>query len=483
MKVPFQEWRPDLDYFANPGATVMLNVIPTAKGYKPLKRISSSTNALAARAQGAVAVRAPDGNTHNFAGDATALYKLVGNTWEDVSRETGGAYNTNDDENWFFTLFGSNLVASNLTDDTQVNNLGATNAKFQALANAPRFRYSSVVKDFFVSANLETAPNAVRWADTDSLTVWEVGIGLADQQIFPDGGWVQGIVGGEFGIIFQEDQIKRMTFTDCVTIFQFDTMERNRGCLAPGSIVTFGYDTWFLSRNGFYRFDGTQAIPIGAQRVDQYFFDNFDITRIDRVFGAADPFNKLIIWAYPDSNAVNGIPNRALIYAWDIDRWSEGEIDTQTIFSLYTQGLTLDDLDTISASLDALSSSLDSRVYTGSAPSLGAFNTSNEFGFLTGANLPAILGTQEVQLIEEKRALVQNIRPLTNAALCKMRVGTRERLADDPVFTDSGELNSAGECPVLASGRYHRAELSITSSATWSEAVGLEVKAVPDGDY
>jgi hypothetical protein len=44
---------------------------------------------------------------------------------------------------------------------------------------------------------------------------------------------VQKVVGGEYGLVFQERAVWKMTYIGSPVIFQFDLIERSRGAFAP----------------------------------------------------------------------------------------------------------------------------------------------------------------------------------------------------------------------------------------------------------
>ena len=109
--IPIGEYLPDLPAFENGGATTALNVVPTAASNRPLASLHSYSDALAGRCQGAFATRDSDAVVHNFAGDATKLYALQGQSWADVSRAIGGPYATPVDGGWSFAEFGDLVIA------------------------------------------------------------------------------------------------------------------------------------------------------------------------------------------------------------------------------------------------------------------------------------------------------------------------------------------------------------------------------------
>ncbi len=61
----------------------------------------------------------------------------------------------------------------------------------------------------------------------------------SDYQDIQDGGDITGISGGEFGIVFLEKAIVRMSYIGSPLFFQFDTISRNIGCIEGGSIAQY----------------------------------------------------------------------------------------------------------------------------------------------------------------------------------------------------------------------------------------------------
>jgi hypothetical protein len=75
---------------------------------------------------------------------------------------------------------------------------------------------------------------------------------LSDWQDFPDGGSVQGVAGGEFGIVFQDSAIRQMTFAPgSAEIFQFNRISKDRGIYQPLSLAQVQSASFFLGSDGF----------------------------------------------------------------------------------------------------------------------------------------------------------------------------------------------------------------------------------------
>ena len=69
-------------------------------------------------------------------------------------------------------------------------------------------------------------------------------------------------------------------------------------------------------------FDGQDFTGLGNQRVKNWFYDQLDPQYYDRVFMQVNTQKNMIEIYYPDSQAVNGVPNKMLSYRYDLDCWN-----------------------------------------------------------------------------------------------------------------------------------------------------------------
>jgi hypothetical protein len=69
-------------------------------------------------------------------------------------------------------------------------------------------------------------------------------------------------------------------------------------------------------------FDGQDIQGIGNQRVKNWFYDQLDPQYYDRVFMENNSQKNQIEIYYPDSDSVNGVPNKMLSYRYDLDCWN-----------------------------------------------------------------------------------------------------------------------------------------------------------------
>ena len=122
--------------------------------------------------------------------------------------------------------------------------------------------------------------------------------------------------------------------------------------------------------------------------------------------------------------------------------------------------------------------SLDSSQWKGDgALTLAAFGAdgTNKHGFFEGAPMEAAFHTKEMELNEGHRTAFQSCTPLIEASSLAMRVGTRNRLIDDVVWTTvQNAITADGRMKRRKKARYHRIEITATAL---EEAIGIQLDA------
>lgn len=487
--IPFGEYLPDLPPRDNPGALEALNVAPKAIGYGPIPTFAAATNALTARCQGAFSVLSLDGLVFNFAGDATKLYLLnsAGTSWTDVSRLAGGAYATDAAGSWSFTQFGNRVIATNGVDVPQSFVCG-TSANFIALAGSPPIASkTATVKDFVFLGRVNALQNEVRWSAINDPTDWTVSTTTqSDFQDIPDGGIVMGLVGGESATIFQRYGITRATYIGAEFIFQFDKISRSIGCMAENSIAAWENNSFFLSDNGFYQLVGAeQMIPIGENKVNEFFLSDYDPTNPHRIVGAIDPTEHRYVVIYPSTGASSGLPNKGLIYHWPTARWSRFEVNLEWIYWAQSQsGYTLETLDTPMPSIDGVPQiSFDSSQWSGSGRRLlAAFDSTHKQGVFSGDNMAYTVDTGEFELTPGQRTFVRSARTIIDGGTPSLTPITRNIPEESVMVGTAVPIDSLGKHQLRVNARYMRARVTGATGDNWSFLQGIDnIEAVPVG--
>lgn len=483
-QIMFGNYQPDVASIDTQGTSYVRNVVPNVNGFGPFHDLVAFSDALVARCLGFFACLDSSNGTHVFAGTSTKLYKLNATTraWDDVTRTVGGNYSVTDLDCWSFAQFGNNVIACANGNAPQLYTLGSS-TDFAALGGSPpQARGVAVVGDFLVLYGLTSNPSRIQWSGLNDITQWTPGTASSDYQDFPDGGYVRGVGGGEFGIVFQENALRRMIFNPASdAIFNFSRIAEDHGLFMPYSLVKTRGAMFFFAPDGFYRVDGTgQMASIGANKVNADTVLNFDNTNPRNMVGAADPANHRVIWAYKSYDQGNpAILDRLLIYDWSLDRWSLVKKDVEFLSTALALTATLEGLDAV-GNLDALTIPLDNYIST-STFRLAAAGTDHKLAFFEGSTLEAILETPEGQMGEGVRLSVQQAAPMSDTTSAYVSVSMRERLGDAAVYSNETAINFRGYAPQRMSGRFNTGRVRIPAGADWTYARGVDVQAVKVG--
>lgn len=470
----FPEWLPDRDAFENPGLVECQNVLPDTF-YRPIGSLAASGTAMTATATGAFATEDDSGEVFQFAGDATKLYKRVAGDWSSVN--TG--YTTTTENSWKFIRFGDLVIGTNRDDVIQKYDITADSV-FSALAGSPpQAKHIGIVKNFIVLGNLSTGGNKIQWSGLDDATEWTSGVKESDSQVLPEGGQVMAVTTGEFGLVFQRDNIWRMEYQGPPVNFRLDLIEQGKGTIASGSVVQYGILTYFLDQNGFYVTNGSESTAIGNEKIDKYFFAKWDETLSYKMTSVVDPVNKMIFWSYVGSDSMDGNPNWLLIYNYQLSTWSEVELSHELLFTALSSGYTLEGLDAIYPNIDTMPISLDSRLLQGGALLLAAIDTDHKQATFTGAVLGGQIKTGEIELNILQKSLVTQVWPEIDGTV-SVAVSSKYNFADSPVVSAAVATNASGFAPFTQMGAYHQFTFTCTD---WTRATGFKMKAEVCGEY
>ena len=249
------EYRPDVSDYLGTASRNVLNVVPRGDGYGPFPSFSTYSQALPAACRGGFYALKSDGSVATFAGTSTKLYLLNNTTlaWTDVS--LGGTYGAlSSTAQWQFVQFGNLVFATQANAVLQVFDLSVSSAFANCAGSPPQAAYISVVGRFLVLSGLLSQPFRIQWSGLNATTTWTSGVNSSDFQDLPDGGIVRGVAGGESGVIFQDQAIRRMSYLPgSALIFQIERIAQDLGLFAPLSLVRAGSLIFFHSAQGFHK--------------------------------------------------------------------------------------------------------------------------------------------------------------------------------------------------------------------------------------
>jgi hypothetical protein len=474
-KLTFGEWMPDQPSVSG-ALTDAKNVVSQAIGYGPFPTpVTFSSSNAAENLTSLYAAKQPDGNTALFAAGLSKIYTVsgVGGITEVKTGMTTAA-----SDRVRFTQFGKVVISANNADRLQAWTLGTSTSFANLSATAPIAKFITVVRDFVVCANtFESSAQQqyrVRWSAINDETDWTENVNTqSDYQDIPDGGQIVGIRGGEFGLVLLERAIHRMTYVGTPFIFQFDNISRGKGCMVSGSIAQYQGVTFFLSDDGFYMCDGQNVTAIGAEKVDRFFLQDASESDYGSMSAAVDPIRKLVIWNY---KTVNG--NRSvLIYNFKTQKWTYGDAGTDFLAEASTSSVTLEQLDSISASIDALTTSLDSQLYVGGKYFLGGTLATRVMTY-TGASQTGVISTGDLDI--GANSVVTLARPIVDNGSATVAIASRTLLNQGVSFNTAVAASSENRVPLRSAGRYHRLKVTPTGD-NWDNAISVDVDVTPQG--
>jgi hypothetical protein len=479
-RVLLGEWLPDLSELDNPGLVEAKNCIPVDSAYTDFATLTTSGDALAAAPLGAFAAVDTSGDPEIYAGTAAGLYERSGTSWTDRSDTT---YNAT---YWQFAQFDNYVFATNYNDAPRYRTIGSAD-DFAAVTDAPDARQVGVINRFLVLGDLDqgsgAVPHLVQWSEIDDPLSWptpNTSAALAaqagEQYLQAEHGAVTAIAGGQFwGLIFQKRAITRFTYIGGDKVFQIDNFERSRGCWAPKSHIQVGNISYFWSHDGIYATDGQSVQPLGEGKVNRWLLNRLNQGALENVSAGVDWDNKCLYWLFP---TLSTAPDTVLIYSIARNRFAWAEQGAQLIFPSFSEGVTLDGLDDLYASLDDIGLSLDSAVWQGGIPRIMGFDDA-ELGTFSGASLAATFETGELDQNPMGRVFIRGVRPILTGSPSAVTVAISTRDTQDNAGRVFGSpvtrTTRTGVCDFRTQGRFISSRLTIAGG--FDRAMALQFDA------
>lgn len=485
--LPFGPWQPDTSDIGGAQTSVMLNVLPRADGYGPVRDIKAYTGALPDTCRGAFLARRNDGTILIFAGTEDRLYVLDNTTleWTDVSAGGSAYTGLSSNANWQFAQYNTYLIAvqQNVVPQIFALESGSAFSTLTAISGTPpQAGGVTVINTFLVMFAILGSPRRIHWSGLNNINSWSSAdntyAGYVD---LPDGGNVQGVVGGEFGIALQDHTIRKIVYAPgSTTVFQIERIASDIGAVCAEAICEANGSVFFLSPKGFMKVTSDGALtPIGLERVDRTFRDAADMQATALIQAETDPAAHVVMWTYKEAAYSQSRFNKALIYNFALDRWSPRELVGDYLVCAGKPGITLEAMDTIYPDLDLMDVSYDD-FETATLNLLAVFNADHKFGFLAGDTAEATLTSAERPGLS-RRSFVRGFYPQTDAPTVYGSIGRRETLQTAPTYSSETLINKLGLVPARVSTRHFRMQCRIPAGTAWTFATGVEPDGGPEG--
>lgn len=481
--LPFAPWEPDKSTISGVSSEA-LGVIRVNGKYVPDKELLALREGVAMNdvCLGAAGFYDTNGGVQIYLGDRGKLYRIQARAPVDISKI--GGYSVNPDWGWIFEQFGTSVYATGRgLSQIQRFEMGVSTA-FADVATGPGLSDTLFrVREFMFSGEGTTLKNScfndpLDW-DPESST----GIQAAINYLPSDGGDIVIGTGGQFGLVFQERKIHRLTYAGALDApFQRDEIEDKRGAIGPNAISRYGMFTFFASEDGIRITDGAgESQGIGEGKIDRYFASNLNYSARHRVSLAVDVEKRLLRVAFPTGG--NSYANKLLTYSMADGQWTNDDINVDLLFEAPKQGVTIDDTAAVQAIagttfVDSISLTVDSPVWRETRKQIMAVNSSHAVCTFDGNNRAAVLETGYGEVVPGRMGRVTEVWPLVDAATITASITTKyKKLSDTSANGTAVAMNEHGFCPVMAHARFMRARVMIPATTTWTEASGIDWNA------
>jgi hypothetical protein len=480
IDVMFGEFLPDQPDYKNPGLVVAENVIPRAGAYWPQYGLVAQEEEATGAIRGAQLMFGANGDTIIVGGTTTKLFVDVGG----AVTESDTAEDVVAPDSWDFCRFNDFVIATSIANAPYyLTDLDSDTSWAALTGSPPNAHYCARVGDFVMLGNIADHPNRVQWSAFNSPAASWADSRLT-QARYADltraFGAVQRIVGGRYGMVFQEFGVQRVEYVGPPGVHRFTEIESARGCVAPFSVVTIGFITYYLSQDGFWSTDGNSFQPIGTGRVNKWFFENCNVAKLAETHGTVDFENECIVWAFKTADSFD----RLIRYSYTDNRWSYARVETSRLLETVLGGMTLEDIGALYATIEDVPASLDDPRWQGRNRTLAAYvdgATTTDLNTFSGERLAPNVETGEFQPVPGQRVTTLTARPLGKGG--EVFTVAAVAIGNDRTETvgDFNAVMEAGWAPIRADGQSMRLALRAAAGADWESLQGAQVGFRPSG--
>lgn len=456
INLPLSDWNPDASTLNTQGINNASNIFPTSSGYRTsLKPIKAFTD-LPEGSEPIAAYTAEffDKSKTNFIAykkaDGTYTIDIIGKTINS-SAVDDGVLQLSDTSKPRFSQFGDNVYCTH--EDTLLKYTPGS-GKFTEVTDAPTAKYITVSDNFLIVAYTSESssdnPLKIQWSGLNDPDQWDstASGSQAGEQVITGLGEIKNVIATSQSITILLDRgIVRGTYIAGPIKWNFNTLENEVGCYVPDSVISVGPSTYFLSYEGFVRFNGTQIQAIGQNRVDEYIINHLDRSRLHEVSVTYDKNYDVINWLIPSNEGGKEI----IHYNTKLDKWGKSDTDVSVIGIFKPVG---ENVDTIGKQVDDPTlPNTDSLSFVGGTNDLYVGLRGNEILTFNGAEGTSSLRTHEFQFASN--VLVTDIEISGTSRNAKVSVEYRNNLASN-YARKSSVLNNYNRAGVRAEGKYFR---------------------------
>lgn len=463
-------WMPDLIPFKMPEGSLIdcKNLLPYEEAFKPMPgKVAYSSDAVAGTPLYAEEFQASDGTRYVFIGSTTKLNRMETNkSLSDISK-VATTY-TSSVTRWHLAKYNEWIIATNYADVPQVLK-GLTAANYVDLGGSPPKAKYAVFSNghlmlLYLNEGGTVDPRKVIWSAYENVENFTQSLTTrSDSKVLRASiGKITGAaLVNSIIAVFHERSITTAWYMGAPAAFDWnENAVKNIGAI-EGTIVSEGNLVRFFDDKDIYKFDGVNAIPIGAG-VRNTLVNDIHMDYLYRNSTANDLKNGLTFWSYASVASTDGTPDTILCYNSRTGVWSYIEMAHHCLFNLYRAALNMDNMDTEYPSIDDIPFSLDTNFWQQSTV-VACMNTDGKVNILTGAVMTGNIETREVAMPDNYIYLTDRIRPKiqkpTKSAI-SAKIGYRNTEDEEVSYSDSATLNDEGFIDIMQAGRFLRCQLT-----------------------
>lgn len=467
--IPLLGFSPDTDP-TTPGVLLDCeNVIPTLRGMKgaPTLATPSGVPPLADECMGAAVVVKLDGTRRVFAATQSKIYEYSSGVWVDVS---GASYTGGPEGFWSIAQFGDSTLMANGADKVQRSTIG----NFAQITSAPVAKIVFTVGDFVMALN--TGAYADQWHcsaafdDTDwvqSTTTQSA----SGRLVSTPGELTAGCRLGSYAVAFKKNSVYLGQYVGAPSIWDWrQIIGGNAGCVGQRALCDVDGTLFFVGEDNFWLFDGTRPVPIADGVIRNWFAENCSAQYRYKTTCAYDKTTNLVWVFYPSSNA--STLDSAVVYHVLSKKWGRVTASAQAVLEYVSEGVTIDGLDALYATIDdAASIPFDSPYWIVGARTLSVFNESNQLQSFSGPAGYSSITTWETG-DDFAFSLFKRMKPRFSVAPTSASMTLFHKNSSGDAFVNGGTSNmSVGRFDALRSARWFKAQIDLIGN---HEITGLD---------
>ncbi len=482
MFVPVSGFAPDADPTSQGVLTGCQGVVPTIRGMKAAPgAVLTTADTLASTSYGGSNNLLLDNSSRLFAGAATKLYELVGTSWTDVSRTVGGVYAAGVSDRWRFAQYGNVSLATNKQSVIQFSN---GSGAFENITGSPQASIIETVNDFIFAFDTNEATYADspdRWwcSALGDYTDWTPAIATqcATGRITSIPGKIRAgkRLGGRI-VIYKDRGISVGTYTGPAFIWAFEDIPGDVGAVSDEVVINLETEHYFMSHDGFFRFDGVTVSPIDVD-IRNWWVGRVNKTQINLSTALHNRIDGTITWFYPLSGSA--VLTEGVVFNYRNGRWGIDDRTIETAFTYALPGVAYDNLGSLYSTYQDLPTvAYDSALFVGGQPSPAFFDTSQKLYTLSGTPMSWDIITGDFGDGQQFSFLSRVIpRFVTSPNSAQLTNRYRASLGDSLTTGNTVSLNR-GRFDVYRSAKWH--QFGVTGAGAM-EILGFDLYFEQDG--